>query len=84
MSEVTRDTFSCEDGRTVGHKFPEITEGVLVHGLFLEGAGWHVREERLDDSAPGERYYPFPVMRVTAVSIGKSEDAKNDVNKPAR
>ena len=78
MSEVTRDTFSSDDGRCIGHKFSEITDGVLIHGLFLEGAGWHVREERLDDSAPGERFYPFPVMKVTAVSVGKSEDAKVD------
>merc|ERR1719313_22006 len=83
-SEVTKDTFSCDDGRSEGHNFPNVAEGVLVHGLYLEGAGWHVKEERLDDAAPGERYYPFPVMKVTAVSTGKPEEGKKDVNLQAR
>ena len=84
MSEVTKDTFTCDDGRSEGHNFPNIQEGVLVHGLYLEGAGWHVKEERLDDAAPGERYYPFPVMKVTAVSVGKPEEGKKDQNAQAR
>jgi dynein heavy chain len=84
MSEVTKDTFSCDDGRSEGHNFPNIQEGVLIHGLYLEGAGWHVKEERLDDAAPGERYYPFPVMKVTAVSVGKPEEGKKDQNAQAR
>lgn len=57
---------------------------MLIHGLYLEGAGWHVKEERLDDAEPGVRYYPFPVMKVTAVSIGKPEEGKKDVNANAR
>jgi len=84
MSEVTKDTFACDDGRSEGHNFPTIQEGVLVHGLYLEGAGWHVKEERLDDAAPGERYFPFPVMKVTAVSVGMPEAGKKDQNAQAR
>lgn len=44
------------------------TEGVYVHGLFLEGAGWNRGERRLEESNPKELYYQFPILHVTAIS----------------
>jgi dynein heavy chain len=50
------------------------SEGVLIHGLFLEGAGWHKVERKLEDSQPKELYYQFPIIHVTAIEVKR--DAK--------
>lgn len=30
------------------------SDGILIHGLYLEGARWDTRTERLEESMPGE------------------------------
>ena len=42
-------------------------EGVYVHGLWLEGAAWSVKEQRLVDQAPKQLVAPLPVVLITAV-----------------
>lgn len=41
---------------------PAPPEGLYVHGLVLEGAGWDVASRRLAESAPGALFAPAPVM----------------------
>lgn len=42
-------------------------DGVLVHGLFLDGAAWSAKEGRLVDQERGALYAPLPVLHLTAV-----------------
>lgn len=42
-------------------------EGVYVSGLYLDGAAWSMREQKLVDSEPKRLYAPLPVVHVTAV-----------------
>jgi len=50
------------------------TEGVYVHGLFLDGAAWNRPESLLVESEPKKLFVPLPVLYVTANS--KTEQAK--------
>lgn len=50
------------------------SEGVYVHGLFLEGSGWNRSERRLEESNPKELYYQFPILHVSAISTAVNKD----------
>lgn len=40
-TDVTKDIIPGDDGRIDGFKLSNVpSEGVLIHGLYLEGAGW--------------------------------------------
>ena len=43
-------------------------EGVLVHGLFLDGAGWSQNENSLVESEPKKLFCPLPLIVVTAMT----------------
>ncbi|KAG9402276.1 hypothetical protein AC1031_006904 [Aphanomyces cochlioides] len=43
-------------------------EGVLVHGLFLEGAAWHKGNATLVESEPKKLFAALPVLYVTATT----------------
>jgi dynein heavy chain len=43
------------------------TEGVYIHGLYLDGCSWSNKEGKLIDSEPKKLYTPLPVMLVTGV-----------------
>eukprot|EP00462_Mataza_sp_D1_P007532 CAMPEP_0175123998 /NCGR_PEP_ID=MMETSP0087-20121206/2542_1 /TAXON_ID=136419 /ORGANISM="Unknown Unknown, Strain D1" /LENGTH=4569 /DNA_ID=CAMNT_0016405727 /DNA_START=105 /DNA_END=13811 /DNA_ORIENTATION=+ len=47
-------------------------EGVLIHGLFLEGCSWERGTAKLKESAPKELFTPLPVLKVTAVTSERS------------
>ena len=49
-------------------------EGVNIHGLFLEGAGWNKTDRRLEDSQPKELFYQFPILHVSAISTAVDKD----------
>lgn len=40
----------------------------MIHGLYLEGAGWNRAERRIEDSNPKELFYTFPIIHVSATS----------------
>ena len=67
-SEVLKDIIQGDDGRIEGRTVNAPSEGVYIHGLFLEGAGWSRSEKKLQDSNPKELYYQFPILHVSAVS----------------
>lgn len=41
-------------------------EGVLIHGLFIEGAAWSKTERRLDEAEPKKLAPSFPILHVFA------------------
>ncbi len=43
-------------------------EGVYVHGLFIEGCQWSIKENSLVESEPKKLFVPIPILMVTAVS----------------
>jgi dynein heavy chain len=76
-TEPLREFVPGEDGRIENRTFSNPpSDGVLIHGLFLEGAGWHKTDKRLDESEPKILFTPFPVMHVTAVSTAPPPDAR--------
>ena len=43
--------------------------GVIVFGLYLDGAVWDEGSCCLAESLPGQRFYPLPEMGFTPVQI---------------
>jgi len=68
-TEVQKEIVGGEDGKIEGTKISQPQEGVYIHGLFLEGAGWNKGEKRLEDSQPKELFYQFPIIWVTAINV---------------
>ena len=50
------------------------SEGVCIHGLYIEGAAWSRNERRLEDQVSKDPFQPFPVVHVTAMSTAVSSD----------
>jgi len=73
-SDVLKDVIQGDDGRIEGKQLNAPAEGVYVHGLYLEGAGWNKNEKRLEESQPKELYYTFPILHVSAVSVAAGGD----------
>lgn len=68
-TDVKRDVIQGDDGRIEGKTINNVpAEGVLVHGLFLEGAGWNRLDAKLEESEPKQLFKEFPVLHVTAQS----------------
>lgn len=73
-SDVIKEVIQGDDGRIEGKSIQPPSEGVYIHGLFLEGAGWNRSEKRLEDSTPKELYYQFPILHVSAISTAVDKD----------
>lgn len=54
------------------------TEGVYVHGLYLEGAGWDKRNMKLIESKPKVLFELMPVIRIYAENNSKLSCAFRD------
>lgn len=50
-----------------GNHAPE--NGVLVFGLFLDGASWDPHHECLNDSRPGDRFSKLPEIHFEPVQV---------------
>ncbi len=51
-------------------------EGVYIHGLFIEGAGWDRKNIRIAESLPKVIYQPMPVIHVSATNSTDDGDPK--------
>nr|XP_026487863.1 dynein heavy chain 8, axonemal-like [Vanessa tameamea] len=51
-------------------------EGVFVHGLFLDGAGWDRRNQRLIESTLKVLYTALPVVHIYAINSTAPKDPK--------
>nr|XP_054607993.1 dynein axonemal heavy chain 8 isoform X2 [Nothobranchius furzeri] len=51
-------------------------EGVYIHGLFLDGAGWNWRKILLEESSPKVLFSPMPVIHMFAVKSTQTVDPK--------
>nr|XP_037867095.1 dynein heavy chain 8, axonemal isoform X2 [Bombyx mori] len=51
-------------------------EGVFIHGVFLDGAGWDRRNMRLTESILKVLYTPVPVIHVYAINSTAPKDPK--------
>lgn len=49
-TEVLKEIIQGDDGKIEGKQLQQVTEGCLIHGLYLEGAGWNRAEKRLEES----------------------------------
>jgi len=80
-TEVTKDVITGDDGKIENQKLSNVpNEGVLVHGLFLEGAGWSKAERRLEDSEPKVLFFQFPVLHVTAALVPRNDKGEKNPN----
>jgi len=68
FSEVKKDIIAGDDGRIEGKTLTAPSEGVLIHGLFLEGGAWSKVEQKLEDSTPKVLFTAFPILMVSAMS----------------
>ena len=55
-----------------GNQAPE--NGVLVFGLFLDGASWDPNHECLNDSRPGDRFSKLPEIHFEPVQVKVSRN----------
>lgn len=67
-SDVLKERIEGDDGRIEGKTINPPAEGVYIHGLYLEGAGWNRADRRLEESQPKELFYTFPIIHVSAIS----------------
>lgn len=70
-TEVTKDLIQGEDGRIEGKVIKPVDEGVLIHGLFLEGAQWHRNDKRFEEQTAKDFFFPFPIIHVSAETTNK-------------
>lgn len=81
-TEVLKDIIPGDDGRIEGKQINPMNEGVLIHGLYLEGAQWHKNDKRFEEQTSKDLFFPFPIIHVTAESTNpateKNPKAKQD------
>ena len=80
-TDVIRDVVPSEDGRLEGKQIQAPPEGVYVHGLYLEGAGWNKTTKHMDDSEPKILHYQFPIIHFSADTTDASQQKKTTQGK---
>ena len=58
--------------KDLDHYYSLISEGVYVHGLFLDGASWDKKNAKLAEQAPKVLFVPLPVIHIFAVNNARS------------
>lgn len=70
-TEVQKEIIPGDDGRIEGKVIKPVDEGVLIHGLFLEGSQWHKNDKRFEEQTSKDLFFPFPIIHVSAESTNK-------------
>jgi len=73
-SEVQKEIIAGDDGRIEGKTINPMAEGVLIHGLYLEGAQWQRTDRRLEEQQGKDMFYTFPILHVTAYSTSQTQE----------
>jgi dynein heavy chain len=60
----------------------EDTDGVFIHGLFLEGAAWSKTHNKLIDSAPKALANKLPIIHITAINAVQGNDMNTNYTCP--
>ena len=67
-TDVMKDIIPGDDGRIEGKQIKPIDEGVLIHGLYLEGSQWQKNDKRFEEQTSKDLFFPFPIIHVSAES----------------
>lgn len=67
-TEVLKDIIGGDDGRIEGKTLNPPNEGVLIHGLFLEGCQWNKTDKRFEEQTSKDMFFSFPILHVSAES----------------
>lgn len=70
-TEVQKEIIPGDDGRIEGKVIKPVDEGVLIHGLYLEGSQWHKNDKRFEEQTSKDLFFPFPIIHVSAESTNK-------------
>jgi len=70
-SDVQKEIIPGDDGRFEGRVIKPIEEGVLIHGLYLEGAQWHKTDKRFEEQTTKDLFFNFPIIHVSAETTNK-------------
>merc|ERR1719243_203737 len=70
-TEVQKEIIPGDDGRIEGKVIKPVEEGVLIHGLFLEGSQWHKNDKRFEEQTSKDLFFNFPIIHVSAESTNK-------------
>lgn len=71
--EPLKETITDESGK-IEKNIQTPSEGVYIHGLYLEGAQW--TKGRLDEQVGKDLYQSFPIIHVTAISLAASDNPR--------
>ncbi|XP_065071378.1 dynein axonemal heavy chain 6-like isoform X2 [Rhopilema esculentum] len=57
-----------------------VDKGILIAGLFLDGAKWNVNENTLEESSPKQRFSPLPEAQLVPTQVERTskQDEKED------
>ena len=53
-------------------------EGLYIHGLYLEGAGWNRQDRQLVESQPKVLFTPLPILYITCKSRKEEERSRRE------
>jgi len=70
-TDVMKEIIPGDDGRIEGKQIKSVDEGVLIHGLYLEGSQWHKNDKRFEEQTSKDLFFPFPIIHVSAESTNK-------------
>ena len=70
-TDVQKEIIQGDDGRIEGRVIKPVDEGVLIHGLFLEGSQWQKNDKRFEEQTSKDLFFASPIMHVSAESTNK-------------
>ncbi|XP_075255317.1 dynein axonemal heavy chain 6-like [Convolutriloba macropyga] len=59
-----------------------VEKGVLIFGLFIDGAGWDGEHNTLKDLPPGVRFSSLPEIHMVPVQNDTAQTTRNSITEP--